>query len=59
MTISDRLDRVERILAQHLEESGEMRNDIKWIKKTLWAFIGAMVTMSVTLSGVLAAHWLK
>ena len=39
MKTSDRLDRLEKAMSSHLEESGAIRQDIKWLKKMAW-FIG-------------------
>lgn len=49
MTISERLDRVERILTTHMEESGGIRADLAWIKKAIWACVGACLTFNVGL----------
>lgn len=59
MNISDRLDRIERIVAAHMEESGEIRTDLKWVKKSMWALIGALSTFIVTFAGLEAAKWIK
>ena len=31
---------VEKLLVEHLQESGEIRGDIKWLKKAFWTLIG-------------------
>lgn len=49
MNISDRLDRIERIVAGHMEESGSIRADLAWLKKATWACVGACLTFNVGL----------
>lgn len=39
MKISERLDKLEEALMKHLEESGEIRADLKWVKKAVWAMV--------------------
>lgn len=34
------LKQIEKIMIQHLEESGEIRADLKWLKKSFWALAG-------------------
>jgi hypothetical protein len=41
MKTGDRLDRLERAISIHLEESGEIRQDIKWLKKFLWFVVAS------------------
>lgn len=36
-------------LEKHLEESGEIRNDISWLKKAFWTLAGAGVTLNVSI----------
>ena len=36
-------------LENHLEESGQIRADIAWLKKAFWTLAGAGVTFNVTL----------
>jgi hypothetical protein len=40
MKLSDRVDKMEKVLEQHLIESGEIRSDLKWIKKSFWCLVG-------------------
>ena len=45
MKIIDRIEHLEGIVTKHLEESGEIRNDLKWLKKGLWFVLASpMVT---------------
>ncbi len=40
MKISDRMDHLEALVSKHLEESGEIRADLKWLKKVMWFVLG-------------------
>lgn len=53
MNLSDRMDRVENMLETHLTESGEIRQDIKWLKKAYWSLVGlgGIVTGAVCTAG--------
>jgi hypothetical protein len=42
MKLSDRVDAIERAVIKHLEESGEIRGDIKWLKHAFWAMVGLL-----------------
>jgi hypothetical protein len=45
MKITDRLDALEKAMTTHLEESGEIKADLKWLKKALWLVLASpMVT---------------
>lgn len=35
-------------LEKHLEESGEIRNDLVWIKKAFWTLAAAGITFNVS-----------
>ena len=39
--MADRLDRLEHVMADHLEESGAIRQDIKWLKRMGYFLIGS------------------
>lgn len=56
MNLTNRMDRVEAMLSQHLEESGAIRNDLTWIKKAMYGVYGLGATILVTIVGALAAH---
>lgn len=43
-TIHKRLDIMETKLEKHLEESGEIRTDLRWIKQLMFAAIGLACT---------------
>ena len=38
-----KLKELETIVMKHLEESGEIRSDLKWLKKSYWAVVGAVI----------------
>jgi hypothetical protein len=37
-------------LEAHLEESGEIRSDLKWCKKAIWTVAGGVLTFNVMLA---------
>lgn len=41
-TISDRVSDLETALKQHLEESGVIRTDLAWLKKSYWTLVGVI-----------------
>ena len=41
MKITDRMDRLEKAMSSHLEESGAIRQDIKWLKKVGYFLVGS------------------
>lgn len=44
------LKEIEKLLLKHLEESGQIRADLNWLKKSYWIVMGAiMVQVAVTL----------
>jgi hypothetical protein len=47
MKIADRIDRLEKAMTLHLEESGEIRTDIRWLKKAAYFLIGSPVLSEV------------
>lgn len=42
--ILERLGALEKSLENHLIESGEIRNDLSWVKKGVWVGAGAGLT---------------
>lgn len=44
MKLSERVDSIEKALLHHLEESGEIRADLKWLKKAVWGLGGLILT---------------
>ena len=47
MKLSDRVEKLEGVVAKHLEESGEIRADLKWLKKFLWLVLSMPVFTEV------------
>lgn len=47
MKLSDRMDHLEGLVAKHLEESGEIRADLKWLKKFMWWVLSAPIVTEV------------
>jgi hypothetical protein len=46
MKLNERVDKMEKVLEQHLIESGEIRSDLKWIKKSFWSLVGIAGVMA-------------
>lgn len=40
------LKELEKLLLKHLEESGEIRSDLKWLKRAFWVLTGAGVSFN-------------
>ena len=55
-TINKRLEMIEQIVAKHLEESGEIRSDLKWLKRSFWALFGAGLTFGTIMVGYAFNH---
>lgn len=49
MKIEARMSKLESVVTTHLEESGAIRTDLAWLKKSFWVLAGAGVTFNVTL----------
>jgi len=47
MKISERIDALEKAVVTHLEESGEIRSDLKWLKKSVWGLYGLIATFVI------------
>ena len=47
MKLSDRMDSLEKAIITHLEESGEIRSDLKWLKKSFYVLGGLIVSAIV------------
>ena len=41
MNQGKRLDKLEEIVATHLQESGEIRADLRWLKKFVWILVAS------------------
>lgn len=47
MKLSDRIEHLEGVVTKHLEESGEIRADLKWLKKFMWFVLSMPVATEV------------
>jgi len=45
--LEKRVSKVEEVLEQHLIESGEIRGDLKWLKKMIWFVLGSPVLVQI------------
>lgn len=50
MKIEARMNNLEAIVSRHLEESGAIRSDLAWLKKSLWTLAGAGMSLNVALA---------
>jgi hypothetical protein len=41
--IEKRVSHLEEALEKHLIESGEIRGDLKWLKKAIWFILGSPI----------------
>jgi hypothetical protein len=46
MKLSDRVDRLEVAVEKHFEESGEIRADLKWLKKSFF-ILGSLILTAI------------
>ena len=47
MKLTDRVDLIEKAMITHFEESGEIRADLKWLKKSFYVLGGLIVSAIV------------
>lgn len=40
-SLDKRMTKIEETVANHLIESGEIRGDLKWLKKMVWFVLGS------------------
>jgi hypothetical protein len=45
--LNKRLEKLEDTVTKHLEESGEIRNDIKWLKKAIYFVISSPIAIEI------------
>ncbi len=50
---------LEAVVTAHLEESGAIRSDLAWLKKAMFALIGAGMTFNVSLAIALITYLLR
>jgi hypothetical protein len=44
-SLEKRISRLEEALEKHLIESGEIRGDLKWLKKAIWFILGSPIAI--------------
>ena len=44
------LKQIEKLLIQHLQESGEIRADLRWVKRAIWTLAGMGVTFGLSMA---------
>lgn len=47
------LKQLEGLLITHLQESGEIRADLKWVKRAVWTIATAIVPFNLAMVGYL------
>lgn len=53
-----RLTKLEDMFIQHLAESGEIRGDLKWLKKAFWTLTGLGTTVAaVVIEEIIRHSW--
>ena len=55
-SLDKRLTKLEDAFLQHLTESGEIRGDLKWLKKAFWTLAGLGVTVAGGLAIEIVRH---
>jgi hypothetical protein len=43
--LEKRISKLEEALEKHLIESGEIRGDLKWLKKAIWFILGSPIAI--------------
>jgi hypothetical protein len=46
-------------LEKHLEESGEIRNDLQWLKKSFWTLAGGVLTLNISVVASIIIYLLR
>lgn len=46
-SLDKRLTKLEDVVTLHLTESGEIRGDLKWIKKFMWCVLSSPVLVEI------------
>jgi hypothetical protein len=54
-----KLKDLENLMVEHLKESGEIRADIKWLKRAFWTLAGAGLTFNIVLAGYAFNHFIN
>lgn len=57
-SLDKRLTKLEDVFMQHLTESGEIRGDLKWLKRSVWTLVGLFITVAgFTIEEVIRHSW--
>lgn len=56
MSLNSRVSNLEKTLETHLIESGEIRSDLKWLKRAFWTLSGAALTFNTVVAGYFINH---
>lgn len=59
LSLDRRLSKLEDAFILHLTESGEIRSDLKWLKKAFWTLAGLGVMVTAGLVGEILHHLWK
>lgn len=59
MKLEERMTRLEVIVEKHMEESGNIRTDLAWLKKAMFALIGGGLTFNITLAVAFIMYLIK
>lgn len=59
MSLNSRVTALEKTLEKHLIESGEIRSDLRWLKRAFWTIASGIITFCVIASGYILNHTLK
>jgi hypothetical protein len=54
-----RMEKLEETMLTHLIESGEIRSDLKWLKRAFWTIAGTGFTFATVMIGYLFNHVLN
>ena len=46
-SLDKRMTKLEETVEKHLVESGEIRADLKWLKKLMWAILGTNIALNI------------
>lgn len=46
-SLDKRMTKLEETVEKHLIESGEIRGDLKWLKKFMWYVLGSPIVIEV------------
>lgn len=46
-SLDKRMTKLEETVTKHLEESGEIRGDLKWLKKMIWFVLGSPLAVEL------------